>query len=130
MHSQLCKPVKSQAKRKRTRKTERAEVLTSSPYKKTLEEKSKNTKVKRQRKTKKADGKVNQTSAETPQSEKASSDEAEEWPCLVCGEPFRNSRAGEKWIECTVCRLWAHEECTPGEAGYICQNCDSDDSED
>ncbi|KAJ8049298.1 hypothetical protein HOLleu_01981 [Holothuria leucospilota] len=68
--SQLCKPVKSQAKRRLTRKTERAEVLTSSPYKKTLEEKSKNTKMKRQRKTKNGGWKINQTAAKTPQSER------------------------------------------------------------
>lgn len=128
--SQLCKPVKSLTKRKRTRKTERAEVLTSSPYKKTLEEKSKKTKVKRQRKTKTADGHSNKKQGKRLNQIESSSDEDEEWPCLVCGELFHNSKPGENWIQCTVCLLWAHEECTPGERGYICQNCDSDDSVD
>ena len=51
----------------------------------------------------------------------------EEWPCLVCGEPYRNSRPGEKWVQCFDCKHWSHEECTPGDAYYVCQNCESDD---
>ncbi|XP_033114050.1 PHD finger protein ALFIN-LIKE 3-like [Anneissia japonica] len=90
----------------------------------TAEKLSKKTKVKRQRKTKMADGKSTKQQQKHLNQKEASSDEDEEWPCLVCGELFRNSRAGEKWIQCTVCQLWAHEECTPGERGYICQNCD------
>ena len=28
-----------------------------------------------------------------------SSDDEEEWPCLVCGEPYGNSRSGSKWVQ-------------------------------
>ena len=41
-----------------------------------------------------------------------SSDE-DEWFCLICVEPYSNSRAGEKWIKFMSCNDWAHEECAP-----------------
>ena len=47
----------------------------------------------------------------------------EEWTCLVCCEPYANSRPREKWVQCSSCKQWAHEECTPGELFYTCQNC-------
>ena len=34
------------------------------------------------------------------------SEDDDEWPCLVCGEPFRSSRPGESWIHCQVCQHW------------------------
>jgi hypothetical protein len=57
-----------------------------------------------------------------------SDSEDETWPCLICCEPFSTSRAGEQWIQCQSCQLWAHEECTSGTVGglYLCDNCDSD----
>lgn len=52
----------------------------------------------------------------------------EDWPCLVCTEPFNKSKPGEQWIQCSCCLKWAHEDCTPGiSANYICHNCNSDD---
>ena len=47
--------------------------------------------------------------------------------CLICSEPYSNSRPREKWVRCVECCLWAHEECTAGSSPFICQNCDSDD---
>ena len=58
-----------------------------------------------------------------------SSSDDESWPCLVCAEPFSNSRPGEKWVRCMMCRLWSHEECPNGDRHYICQNCESDDED-
>ena len=54
------------------------------------------------------------------------SDSDEEWPCLVCCEPFADSKPGEPWVQCNMCKRWEHEECTPGHPLYICHNCDSD----
>ncbi|KAJ8933909.1 hypothetical protein NQ314_013710 [Rhamnusium bicolor] len=34
----------------------------------------------------------------------------EECVCLVCVEPFSNSASGEKWIQCTRCKLWSHKK--------------------
>ena len=46
--------------------------------------------------------------------------------CLVCLEPFSNSRSREKWDMCRSCQCWAHKDCTPGDDYYICHNCNSD----
>ena len=55
-----------------------------------------------------------------------SSDSDEEWPCLICGDTFANSRSREKWIECIICKKWAHEECTTGDFQFVCPNCESE----
>lgn len=48
-----------------------------------------------------------------------SEDEDEESFCLVCLEPFSNSSPKKVWVQCTVCKLWAHELCTPGTPWYV-----------
>lgn len=52
--------------------------------------------------------------------------EEEESLCLCCLEPYSNSRAKEKWVQCLECSNWAHEACTSGELSYVCHNCFSD----
>ncbi|KAF5299192.1 hypothetical protein FQA39_LY02365 [Lamprigera yunnana] len=47
---------------------------------------------------------------------KESSSEEEEYYCLVCISQYSESKPGEKWIQCTNCKLWTHEECTEGVA--------------
>ena len=54
------------------------------------------------------------------------SSEDEEWPCLICGEPFANSMSREKWVQCQQCAKWAHEACTDGYSYFTCPNCESD----
>lgn len=39
---------------------------------------------------------------------------------------YNTDESGEKWIQCTNCKLWAHEECTKGCLAYVCHNCDSE----
>ena len=34
---------------------------------------------------------------------------------IVSDEPFGNSRPGEKWVSCTDCGKWAHDDCTSGD---------------
>jgi len=53
----------------------------------------------------------------TPQNKKRNkkdyeASDDEETFCLVCTEPYSNSRAREKWVQCTACHMWAHEACT------------------
>ena len=38
--------------------------------------------------------------------------------CLFCGETFNNSKSGELWVQCVMCREWAH---------MLCSGCESDD---
>lgn len=52
--------------------------------------------------------------------------EEEESFCLCCLEPYSNSRAKEKWVQCLECHNWSHEACTAGELSYVCHNCLSD----
>lgn len=104
-------------KRARKRKTQNSEVITSSPYKKQLLDKNKTSKTSAKRN-------VSKKSKEIPSP--VSSDD-EEWPCLVCGEPYGNSRPSEKWVQCNSCKNWSHEDCTPGLDWYVCHNCESED---
>ena len=43
--------------------------------------------------------------------------------CLICDEPFGNSRPGEKWVSCTDSGKWAYEDCTSGDRCYVCHTC-------
>ena len=45
--------------------------------------------------------------------------------CIICGELYVNSRAGERWIQCEMCSGWCHEDCTGGETsrGFFCDFC-------
>lgn len=58
--------------------------------------------------------------------ESSSDSDSDSCVCLVCLDSYANSASGEKWIQCTSCRFWAHEQCTDGGAFYVCQNCYSD----
>ena len=66
-------------------------------------------------------------SVKRPEKIDSSSDEEETF-CLVCTEPYSNSKSKEVWIQCTRCSMWAHELCTSAEKNmfYVCENCDSD----
>lgn len=63
-------------------------------------------------------------SKNVPKSDECDSEEEEESFCLVCMEAFSTSRANEMWVQCTSCRMWAHEECTPQDPTYLCHNCE------
>lgn len=57
----------------------------------------------------------------------SSDTEEEEYFCLVCVEAYSDSLPGEKWLQCTDCRKWAHIKCTSAAGAlYLCMNCDSD----
>lgn len=60
------------------------------------------------------------------QKENKESEEEEESYCICCLEPYSNSRAKEKWVQCLECKNWAHDACTGGELSYVCHNCLSD----
>ena len=121
-------------KRTRTRKTESAEVVTSSPYKAMLVEKRqsgilwRSALFKKRRKMSYGKKKTKKSNKKRRQCDiTGSSDEDENWPCLICCEPCSRTRPGDIWVQCQVCHLWAHEECSPGLPQFVCPNCDSDD---
>ena len=98
-------PLKATQARTRNRKAEQATQLTSSPNKNLLEEKKQAVDGKKRRVVSKKKAEVKVRSAKC-----TSSGAKEEWHCLVCGEPYRNSRPGEKWVQCFDCKHWPHEE--------------------
>ncbi|KAL4223621.1 hypothetical protein ACF0H5_017090 [Mactra antiquata] len=129
-----CSPLpKLATKRSRSRKAEKATLLTSSPYKQMmLDEISAKSSSKTSNKKTKIDQKrrkVNVKRKKRVQSKQDDSSDEDEWPCIICCEPYSHSRPRDVWVECQVCKLWAHEQCTPGTAQFICPNCESDYSE-
>ncbi len=95
-------------KRPRKRACESSAVLTSSPYKKMLEDK-----IAAQNKG--TQKKVKRKSA----AEVKKKDDTE---CLYCGELF--SVSGGDWIRCEGCQKWAHVDCSNEIRGeFICEIC-------
>ncbi|KAK6191085.1 hypothetical protein SNE40_002832 [Patella caerulea] len=127
--NQLSPLPKITNKRPRTRKAESATLLTSSPFKKILIEKEKDRETRKQKpttKTSKQPKKPKKGRGKTKGRLDEDSDD-EEWPCIICCEPYSRTRPGEVWIQCQVCLKWAHELCTSGTRQFICPNCESDD---
>ena len=109
----------------RGKKRGRSMILTDTPVKNALEAEAAKRKTKVKGPTSR---KVVRTLAPKKQVKAAKRPKATEedaCQCLVCDEPFGNSRPGEKWASCTDCGKWANEDCTSGDLCYVCHNCDS-----
>ena len=120
---------KTSSARSKSRKQDSAAWVSSSPYKNALRRKVKHLsgRVKEAGSRRENDRCLRKQMTITVHAKRfrsdLSSDEDEEWHCLICGEPFSNSRSREVWVQCVLCRDWAHGECTEGNANYICENC-------
>ncbi|XP_037870942.1 uncharacterized protein LOC119629361 [Bombyx mori] len=116
----------------RGRKTRKSTIYTDTPEKEEIrreyENRLKRTKAKQVKK--RLDGGKTKTNARSrgkiKMHQESSSSEEEECYCVVCMSAYSESRPREKWIQCTVCKMWAHEECTQGSLSYVCHNCDSE----
>lgn len=105
------------------RKTQKSEVLTSTPVKEEIRNKSK-------AKTETVKRKIGATLNE-PKKLKMPKPPVEVFkpeenavPCLLCEDTFGNSAPGEKWVQCNICSNWAHNLCADYQSGvYICDNC-------
>ena len=95
---------------------EKAKLLTSTPEKNAIEERSKATKAKviKQTKTK---------SVKKLKFGKVSVSHPDDTPCIMCGDKFSNSASGEKWVRCGSCNEWAHVLCTEGNPVLVCPEC-------
>ncbi|CAI5650280.1 unnamed protein product [Oreochromis niloticus] len=114
------------------RKRRKSAILTDTPVKQQLEkeknkaESSKKLFQKRGTRGGKTSGPMKNNAAKRRKIIQESSSDDEECFCLVCVEPFSNSRPKETWVKCVKCNKWAHDACTSGQAIYVCQNCDSE----
>lgn len=53
-------------------------------------------------------------------------DDDDDTACIYCNGLYTHSKHGEKWIQCQVCRLWAHTECGGIDSrakSYVCELC-------
>ena len=111
-----------QKARTRTRKTEGATLLTSSPYKNYLEEKQQQKRKSKEtaksgpakKKAKKQQCKLNSTSSSCGSA-------GDNTPCIICSKRF-NEPPFEDWIQCRQCQGWYHESCGPDDID-ICYHC-------
>lgn len=120
------------------RKARKCAILTDTPernalFAEAIKKKNKKNDVKEKKATKKRKQEfLHKVRSKKPvEKYDISSSDDEDWYCLICVEPYSNSRPREKWIQCSTCRGWSHEECLGTDGGiilyYICHNCESDD---
>lgn len=113
--------VEVKAKRKNSRRGKTA-ILTSTPYKRELEDCKNNATLKENKKPKVA-GKKKKTNGKDAPITTAEDDT----DCLFCGENYLDSTEG--WIACQMCQKWSHNSCAgieeddPIETGYTCDIC-------
>jgi hypothetical protein len=116
-----------------TRKKRSTAILTDTPLKAALQDKQKLTQVTRGKPHQKGSTRrlFNKAARDSKKEQivrkiqKLCSDEnAWETFCLVCMDRYSKSLAGELWVQCTQCQMWAHEKCTSGVSwGYIFPDC-------
>ena len=106
---------------RRGRKPGRTRVLTDTPEKNAIiqEQQKKSCKRKGGAKT----SSVARALVVSKKAKPAPVNDDDSCPCLLCGEPFSNSQPGEKWVQCTTCKMWAHENCTSGDKCFVCDHC-------
>jgi hypothetical protein len=107
---QVLSPLPRTKATKRKRKGQAAECLTSSPFKNLL--------------TTKGLGKRKPTFSKTLKKPACSSTVPEtEFCCIYCSELYGEPPT-EDWIECRLCREWAHEKCAGLETADTLFTCD------
>lgn len=104
----------------RKRRAEKSEILTGSPYKQQLQEKEREKKKKEEtsRKGKKTNDK---TKIKKTKAKQVVEDKQVKYFCVVCCEDY-----DEDWIQCGLCKGWAHEACadiSEWSDAYICDHC-------
>ena len=109
-------------------KKRKSAILTDTPEKNAIEEMMQKKKTVRCPKGVRRPSKPKAKKSHKKSKKEMDSSEEEEWYCLVCVEPYSNSRPRESWIQCFECKKWSHEDCTnvPKNGVYVCHNCDSD----
>ena len=98
---------------RKSRKKRKSAILTDTPIKEALRIEQEAAKAKKLKKTPTPKKTCKQTQKKKRKADSEDDDE-DETLCLYCLSSYSNSRPGEKWIQCTECYMWAHEECAGG----------------
>jgi hypothetical protein len=108
----------------RKRKTTDAVIITSSPYKKSLESSSKTQFKGQSLASGKGKGKGVSKNPRRSCRKIQHPDKLKTYHCIICKEKFVDP-PHEPWIMCSICEDWAHEQCTAysGQGPYICDYC-------
>ncbi|XP_031328883.1 uncharacterized protein LOC116159925 [Photinus pyralis] len=111
---------------RRKSKSQRSEILSSTPFKSELEEIVKQRQAKEdQKKVKQTKRNLSNTKLLTKKKKKATKTTEEKTDCPGCGETFTEPLT-EDWIMCSKCSNWWHEACTTYVIGvFTCFACDS-----
>ena len=93
-------------------------IVTSTPYKRTLEEKEQKQNTGKSKPTRKL--KMPPKSQDTVDSTVDTAVDTTSYKCIICCEDF-----ADNWIRCCVCLQWAHEECASvtDPLTYTCDLC-------
>lgn len=44
--------------------------------------------------------------------------------CIFCEEKFSDDKRCDLWVQCVMCSMWAHDECSGADKEvYICDFC-------
>lgn len=129
---EMLRPFRKASPRKTnrgSRKRCQTAILTSTPVKQRLLDEAKQQKSK----PKKTTGATKGSSVKNGKGKSAKTGKGkgkqphrkqdQDWKCIICSDWYSNSLPGEEWVECMVCKDWAHAECTDGRPDYLCDMC-------
>ncbi|KAG5899217.1 hypothetical protein JTB14_034475 [Gonioctena quinquepunctata] len=112
-----------------SRRKGKTAIITDTPEKQLLEELYNNRKVSSAKKTLwHLKNWENKNAAKKRKIVEKSSEESSEDDtiCLICCGPYCSSK--EDWLQCRKCQGWAHSSCAKNDPLFVCNNCESSDS--
>lgn len=120
-------PVASASTSRRQKKNSYQSVLTESPFLNELKEKEAEKKEKERRKSERARIKKRIHVDSSDDEVTFNNDDTDsDVGCLYCNELYSKSKHREQWIQCQLCRQWAHAECagvSNKTKQFICEVC-------
>jgi hypothetical protein len=104
---------------RKKRKVAHAEILTTSPYKRTLEAaRAENANREERRGIRRSKVSVKKTKKQSTKpsrnknkNEKSRNGNEDVTPCSTCGQRFCDDKTGSKWVKCQNCHRWFHNAC-------------------
>ncbi|KAJ8874622.1 hypothetical protein PR048_025488 [Dryococelus australis] len=118
----MKKPATSTARATRSGK---AALITSSPYKRQLEESMRRYPTPKKPKCDKALPKRQRQIRHFGGEGSSHEDKDDDAECIYCHDFFPQNKKGEVWVRCTKCFKWYHDQCAQVTdwKSFICENC-------